>query len=293
MAIATTLVVTTTTEVVVMVVNLIRHPPKTQCMAFAVDVALRAWFECFFKALFDLGFKDSKTDPSLFIYSRRDTLLYILVYVDEIIVTGNSDTSFEAFSDADWLEIQMIDDDRRSTGEFAIYLCSNIISWTARKQRTISCSSPKAEYKDLADTVIELTWIQALLNELGICSSSTPILWCDNLDDRWSTGEFAIYLGSNLISWTARKQRTISCSSPKAEYKDLADTVVELTWLQALLNELEICSSSTPILWCDNLGATYLSANPIFYACTKHVKIDYHFVRISLQSHYQLLNSSF
>ncbi|GKD30867.1 putative RNA-directed DNA polymerase [Tanacetum coccineum] len=50
----------------------------------------RAWFECLSKALFDLDFKGSKTDPSLFIYSRGDTLLYILVYVDNIIVTGNN-----------------------------------------------------------------------------------------------------------------------------------------------------------------------------------------------------------
>nr|GEX21080.1 hypothetical protein [Tanacetum cinerariifolium] len=35
----------------------------------------------------------------------------------------------------------------------------------------------EAEYKALADTVAELTWLQALLNELGIRSSSTPILW--------------------------------------------------------------------------------------------------------------------
>ncbi|GKD03140.1 integrase [Tanacetum coccineum] len=47
----------------------------------------------------------------------------------------------------------------------------------------------------------------------------------------------------------------------------------------ALLNVLGIRSSSTPILWCDNLGATYLSANLIIHACTKHVEIDYHFVR--------------
>ncbi|GJV78915.1 retrovirus-related pol polyprotein from transposon TNT 1-94 [Tanacetum coccineum] len=57
---------------------------------YSLKQAPRAWFERLSKALFDLGFKGSKTDPSLFIYSRGDTLLYILVYVDDIIVTGNN-----------------------------------------------------------------------------------------------------------------------------------------------------------------------------------------------------------
>ncbi|GKD55801.1 integrase, partial [Tanacetum coccineum] len=85
--------------------------------------------------------------------------------------------------------------------------------------------------------------------------------------------------GSNLISWTARKQHTVSRSSTETEYKALADTVAKLTWLQALLNELGIRSSLTPILWCNNLGATYLSINPIFHGHTKYIEIDYHFVR--------------
>ncbi|GKE18768.1 nucleotide-binding alpha-beta plait domain-containing protein [Tanacetum coccineum] len=72
--------------------------------------------------------------------------------------------------------------------------------------------------------------------------------WTGDLDDRRSTRGFVIYLGLNLISRTTRKQHTVSRSSKETEYKAFADTVAELTWIQALLYELGICSSSTPIL---------------------------------------------
>jgi histone deacetylase 1/2 len=70
-----------------------------------------------------------------------------------------------------------------------------------------------------------------------------------------------------------------SRSSTEAEYKALANDTAKVIWLQYLLTDLQIPSASAPIIWCDNLGATYLSANPVFHACTKHVEVDYHFVR--------------
>jgi hypothetical protein len=50
-------------------------------------------------------------------------------------------------------------------------------------------------------------------------------------------------------------------------------------WIQTLLQEIGIQHPSVASLWCDNLGATYLSANLVFHARTKHIDVDYHFVR--------------
>ena len=50
-------------------------------------------------------------------------------------------------------------------------------------------------------------------------------------------------------------------------------------WIHSLLLEFRLSSSSMTTLWCDNLRATFLSTNSMFHACTKHVKVDYHFVR--------------
>jgi hypothetical protein len=55
--------------------------------------------------------------------------------------------------------------------------------------------------------------------------------------------------------------------------------MAEIMWLQTLLVELGIPHRPAASLWCNNLGATYLSTNPVFHARTKHVEVDYHFIR--------------
>ena len=112
-----------------------------------------------------------------------------------------------------------------------------------------------------------------------LVSAFSDVDWAGSTDDRRSIGGFAVFLGSNLVSWSARKQSTVSRSSTESEYKAVADATAEVMWIQTLLRELNINTPKAAKLWCDNIGAKYLSANPVFHARTKHIEVDYHFVR--------------
>jgi hypothetical protein len=83
---------------------------------------------------------------------------------------------------------------------------------------------------------------------------------------------------ANIISRCAKKQHTISRFSIEAEYRVMANTTTELTWLTYILKDLRISLSNPPVLYCDNISALYMTINPVFHAWSKHIELDYHFV---------------
>ncbi|KAK2990712.1 hypothetical protein RJ640_009878 [Escallonia rubra] len=103
--------------------------------------------------------------------------------------------------------------------------------------------------------------------------------WAGCSSSRRSTTDFCTFLGSNYISWSAKKQSNVARSNAKAEYRAMAFTTVELTWLSFLLRDVGIVQHHPSTLFCDNLAALYMSINPVFHARTKHIEVDYHFVR--------------
>jgi hypothetical protein len=55
--------------------------------------------------------------------------------------------------------------------------------------------------------------------------------------------------------------------------------MAEGVWIESVLKKIGVHQPKLPILWFDNLGATYLSTNLVFPARSKHSEVDFHFVR--------------
>jgi hypothetical protein len=106
----------------------------------------------------------------------------------------------------------------------------------------------------------------------------TDINWVGCPDTHHSTSGYAVFLGDNLVSWSAKWQTVISHYNAKAEYHAIINGVAEATWSCQLLHELQAPPLHCTLIYCDNISAVYLSTNPIQHQRMKHVEIDLHFL---------------
>ncbi|GJY54749.1 ribonuclease H-like domain-containing protein [Tanacetum coccineum] len=89
---------------------------------------------------------------------------------------------------------------------------------------------------------------------------------------------YCVFLGDNLLSWSAKPQVTLSCFSAEAEYRGVANVVTETAWIRNLLCELYTPLFTTTLVYCDNVSDVYMSANLLQHQRTKHIKINIHFI---------------
>ncbi|XP_059668960.1 uncharacterized mitochondrial protein AtMg00810-like [Cornus florida] len=129
-----------------------------------------------------------------------------------------------------------------------------------------------------------LRYIHGTINHgLRLLSNNPMVLygfsdadWAACPTTRRSTTGYCTFLGSNYFSWNAKKQPTIARSSAESEYRALASTAAELTWITFILQDIGAYLHEAPMLFCDNISALHMTINLVFHARTKHVEIDYH-----------------
>ncbi|GKE50333.1 retrovirus-related pol polyprotein from transposon TNT 1-94, partial [Tanacetum coccineum] len=301
------------------------HVCRLNKAIYGLKQAPRAWFQRLSSFLLQNGFTCSRSDPSLFVFIRESCIMYLLVYVDDLILTGNRDhimVSFisrlhHEFAIKDLGELNYflgLEATRTSEGLFlsqskyahdilkrADLLDAKPVHTPLAANEILSTHGDKytdpTSYRSLVGALQYLTItrpdISYAVNQVSTLAyglmfskpSRTTILgysdadWARCIETRRSTYGYSIFLGNNLVSWSAKKQPTISRSSCESEYRAMANTAAEIVWLTHLLRELHALPPDRPTLLCDNRSALFLSQNPVAHKRAKHIDLDYHFIR--------------
>ncbi|XP_015161979.1 uncharacterized mitochondrial protein AtMg00810-like [Solanum tuberosum] len=142
------------------------------------------------------------------------------------------------------------------------------------------------EYRSIVGTLLYLTLIRPEISRAvnifcaSLCIARLKFTGLGGfpISQNPTTG-VCVFLGSNYISWSSKKQNTVARSSIEAEYCLLASLAADLTWVTYILKDIGISLSHPPLLFTDNISSLHLTVNPVMHAHTKHAELDYHLLR--------------
>lgn len=311
--------------------------------------APRTWFLRFKNFQLSLGFHASQCDSSLFIRHRASTIAYLLVYVDDIILTANSPHTLHSviaplkseFSMSDLGDLHHFLGINVTPNSSSLFLCQQQYTLEIlERAKMLNCKpvsthidtssklssstghvlSKPTKYRSLVGALqyltltrpnisyavqqvclfmhephdIHMQLVKRILRylhgtshyDIQLYKSSTSDLlaytdvdWAGCPDTRCSMSGFCVFLGSNLISWSSKRQPTVSRSSAEVEYRGVANCVAESCWPRQLLQELQHPPRRATIVYCDNISVSYLACNPVQHQRTKHMETNLYVVR--------------
>ena len=108
--------------------------------------------------------------------------------------------------------------------------------------------------------------------------------WASDEKDRKSISEYCFFFLDSLVSWSLRKQRTVSTSSTESEYYALTNTVKEAIWVKLFLSLTSLPSPLPFPILCDNQSTCTIANTDVISSRTKHIDVRHHFIRQHLNN---------
>ncbi|KAE8729279.1 hypothetical protein F3Y22_tig00003725pilonHSYRG00306 [Hibiscus syriacus] len=275
----------------------IKKNPVQSKTLYGLCQAPRNFHDKLKEGLVRLGFFESRADVFLFVKNDEGYYTYILVYMDDIIITNGS------------LHVKHREDSLvMSQRKYILELLEKTSMSKATPTVTPMVGAPKMSKEvDVAFSVNKATQFMHAPRESHLAAvkrilkyfagtlnygltflctgASFDVVafadadWGGSLDDRRYVSSHAVFLGTCPVIWCSRKHKTVSRSTMEVEYRSVADAATEVTCMSSLLCDLGVKCRSMPIVWCDNTSAVALSKNSVYYTQSKHVDMDVHFVR--------------
>jgi hypothetical protein len=102
--------------------------------------------------------------------------------------------------------------------------------------------------------------------------------WVGDLDHERYTSGYVFNLFGGEISWMIKRQVVVALSTTKVEYMATTLTNKDSVWLQTLCLAIALGQQEVR-LYFNNRSVIFLEKNPTYHSNTKHIDVQYHFVR--------------
>eukprot|EP00253_Pinus_taeda_P016540 PITA_16540 len=276
---------------------------------YGLKQAPRAWYAKMDSSLLSIGFIRCKSDPNVYLLQHDDSLLLIVLYVDDLLMTGNLTSAMDSAKSALHDQFSMTNlgllhyflglEVSESTSGIKMAQSKYASDLLVRFQM-IECKPVDLPFFRGSDLRMrephELHWNAAKrilryvrgTSSFGIfyaadCTLSligyTDSDWTGDGTDHKSTSGYVFNFGSRHFCWSSKKQSTIALSTAEANYRDAANATTQVVWLQGLLSEFGIQYPLPTVIFCDNQGSIQISIDPVQRQRTKHIETHMHYIR--------------
>ncbi|CAL8999957.1 unnamed protein product [Prunus brigantina] len=258
---------------------------KLRKSLYGLKQSPRAWFGKFAASMKKFGYVQSNSDHTLFLKRHKGKLTALIIYVDDMIVTGDDQAEMQNLQKYLASEFEM-----KSLGDLKYFLGIEV---ARSKHVSVVSQFMHSPSEDHMGAVMRILRYLKVTPGKGLMfckyghtdvEGYTDADWAGSVTDRRSTSGYFTFVGGNLVTWRSKKQKVVSRSSAEAEYRGMAQGVCELLWLRRLLRDLGFGPQKPMDLYCDNKAAIAIAHNPVQHDRTKHVEVDRHFVKEKLDA---------
>ncbi|GJT15138.1 putative ribonuclease H-like domain-containing protein [Tanacetum coccineum] len=263
---------------------------------YGLHQAPKAWYETLSSFLIENGFRRCTIDKTLFIKKKKSDIMLVQVYVDDIIFGSTKKSMCTEFEDCMHKRFQMC-----SMGELTFFLghqvkqqpdgifisqdkyVASILTkfefWSIRTATT-PIESNKPLVKD-EDVHVYRSMIGSLMH---LIASRPDIMFAVCACARFQVTPKASHLNvvkrifRRLISWQCKKQTIVANSTTEVEYVAAAYCCGQVLWIQNQMMDYGFNFMNINI-HVDNESTISVIKNPVAHSRTKHIEIQFHFIR--------------
>eukprot|EP00253_Pinus_taeda_P014487 PITA_14487 len=294
------------------------HVCRLKKALYGLKQAPRAWYARMDKYLLRTGFVKSTVDPNLYIKVVNNGLVIILLYVDDLFITGVArriqeckKTLAAEFEMKDLglmhyylgLEVwQRLGELYLGQGKYIIKLLQKFGIMESKPMVTPMITNLKklrssnsslvdpTSYRQLVAVEHVLRYLRGTIRHcLKYDSKEVKLIgftdsdWGGSETDGRSTIGGCFTLGVAMVSWMSRNQDPVALSSAKAKYVAACEVGKEVVWLRKLLIDLFERALGPNVINCDNQSCIKMFGDLVFHSRTKHIKNKFHFIRNLVQ----------